>query len=324
MSEDYVYAVARVRNKETKLLSGSFMESLLSAKDYSECLRMLSDHGWNTDGADKSPAAMFDREKKETWDFVSEVIRDRHVFDVFRYANDYHNLKAAIKNTLSKLNDDSIYMDKSMCTIDPGVIRKAVNDRDFKGLPADMEKAGSEALDLLLHTGDGQACDILLDRAALDRIHKAGEETDEPILTLYAELTVASADIKTAIRAAKMGKDGAFLEKAIAECDTLDKGLLIKAATQGPEAVYEYLDRTPYGGAVSEIKKSPSAFEKWCDDTIIRKMRPQIHNPFSLGPVAAYIIARENEIKTVRIVLSGKLNKLPDESLRERVREMYV
>ena len=37
----------------------------------------------------------------------------------------------------------------------------------------------------------------------------------------------------------------------------------------------------------------------------------------------AYALARENEIKTVRIILSGKLNGLSDDSIRERVREMY-
>ena len=42
------------------------------------------------------------------------------------------------------------------------------------------------------------------------------------------------------------------------------------------------------------------------------------------GPLAAYILARENEIKSVRIILSGKINNLSDDSLRERVREMYV
>ena len=35
-------------------------------------------------------------------------------------------------------------------------------------------------------------------------------------------------------------------------------------------------------------------------------------------------IARENEIKTVRIILSGKQSGFSDDSIRERVREMYV
>jgi V/A-type H+-transporting ATPase subunit C len=43
-----------------------------------------------------------------------------------------------------------------------------------------------------------------------------------------------------------------------------------------------------------------------------------------VSPLAAYILARENEIKTVRILLSGKLNDLPENSIRERLRDMYV
>ena len=38
----------------------------------------------------------------------------------------------------------------------------------------------------------------------------------------------------------------------------------------------------------------------------------------------SYILARENEIKTVRIILAGKRNGLSEEFLRERAREMYV
>ena len=67
-----------------------------------------------------------------------------------------------------------------------------------------------------------------------------------------------------------------------------------------------------------------SAFERWCDNRIIRTIKPQKYESFTIGPVVAYVIARLNEIKTARIILSGKLNGLTDESIRERVREMYV
>jgi V/A-type H+-transporting ATPase subunit C len=53
-------------------------------------------------------------------------------------------------------------------------------------------------------------------------------------------------------------------------------------------------------------------------------MKPQKTNPFTIGPLAAYILARQNEIKCVRMVLSAKLNGLPDDMIRERLREMYV
>ncbi len=36
-------------------------------------------------------------EKRKTWSWINELVEDMSVFDVFLYANDYHNLKAAIK-----------------------------------------------------------------------------------------------------------------------------------------------------------------------------------------------------------------------------------
>ena len=40
MSEEYVYAVARIRSAELRLLTSSVLESLLAAKSYDECLRL--------------------------------------------------------------------------------------------------------------------------------------------------------------------------------------------------------------------------------------------------------------------------------------------
>ena len=323
MSEEYVYAVARIRSAELRLLTSSVLESLLAAKSYDECLRLLSDHGWDIDDS-MSLSTILKNERDKTWKLISELVSDPHVFDVFLYANDYHNLKAAVKSAAEQIDRDDIYLAKDQCSIDPEIIRKALGQREFSTLPSDMQKVAAEALDTLLHTGDGGLCDIIIDKAALTKIYESGKKSGNEILELYGELTVAAADIKTAIRACIIGKDISFLEKALAPCDSLNVDRLAKAATESLDAIYEYLSHTAYLDAVPEIKKSPSAFERWCDNLIIAKIRPQRHNPFSIGPLAAYILARENEIKSVRIILSGKVNNLSDDSLRERVRETYV
>ena len=56
----------------------------------------------------------------------------------------------------------------------------------------------------------------------------------------------------------------------------------------------------------------------------IDKIKEEKYNSFSAGPILAYFLARENEIKTVRIILTGKLNNLSDDFIRERLRKMYV
>ncbi|MCR4762435.1 MAG: V-type ATPase subunit [Lachnospiraceae bacterium] len=323
MAEEYIYAVARVRGKEQKLLTASVMDSLVAAPGAKEALRILADHGWG-DGEDTDADAMLSAEKQKTWAFIGELVPDMSVFDVFLYANDYHNLKAAVKETAMQETRDNVFIGRDETTVDAQLIRRAVRERDYGALPEEMQGVAAEALDVLLHTGDGQLADIIVDRAAMNRIWEAGRKSDNEIIRMYGELTVASADIKTAIRACLMKKDKAFLARALAACDSLDIGDLAQAASDSIDAVYEYLGRTVYADAISEIRKSPSAFERWCDNLLIEKIRPEIHHPFTIGPLAAYILARENEIKCVRMILSGKVNDLSVESIRERVRETYV
>lgn len=319
--KQYYYAVARLRSKELSLLNATFIEQLLGTKNAEECLRLLHDKGWDAADSGNAEKLLAD-EKKKTWDLIAELVEDMSIFNVLLLNYDYHNLKAAIKDACTAHNHSDIYSEEG--TVSPEIMAKAIASRDFSLLPVRMREIAEEAFDTLLHTRDGQLCDIMIDKAALEAIRDAGHSTDCDILELYGELTVVSADIKIAVRAARTGKDASFLQRSLAACSTIDIDLLSQAALEGTEAICNYLSTTKYSDAVSELKTSPSAFERWCDNLIIRTIRPEIYHPFTVGPLAAYIIARENEIKTVRIILSGKINSLPEESIRERVREMYV
>ena len=175
-----------------------------------------------------------------------------------------------------------------------------------------------------MHTRDGQLCDVIIDKATLEAIYAAGRKAKAGILKSYAEDTVAVADIKIAVRSQKTAKSLEFMKKAMVECDSLNIDLLARAALNSVDAICEYLSGTAYAGGAEALAESPSAFERWCDNKIIQTIKPQKYNPFSVEPLVAYVLARENEIKTVRIILSAKANNLPEDSIRERVREMYV
>ena len=324
MSKDYTYAVARIRGRELSLFGQPVMEQLLGCRTYEEALRFLADRGWGNPEDALTAENLLDAETEKTWATARELVDDMSVFDVFRIADDYHNLKAAIKlvYTDSRMDTSRLYVTGG--TLVPELLEKAARERDFSGLPAEMAEAGAQAQDTLLHTGDGQLCDVILDRASLEAIYRAGTASDSEVLQEYARLTVAAADIKIAVRCGAVGKSLDFIKRALADCKEMDTDALARAAMNGVEGVAEYLGGTVYAPAAEALKKSPAAFERWCDDLIISHMKPQKHNPFTLGPIAAYILARRNEIKCVRMVLSGKQNGLPDEMIRERLREMYV
>ncbi len=322
MSELYTYAVARIRALEVSLFSDATIEQLIACPDYQQCLAFLAEKGWGDQSTEGDAEAMLNLEEEKTWQVVKELGVDMNNFNVLLYPQLFHNLKAAIKEVCTEDTHPHIYYDD--VAIPGKEMLEIVQEREFDRLPAYMQPAAEEAFDTMLHTRDGQLCDVIIDKAALDAVYAAGKASGEPIIQAYAESTVAVADIKIAVRSQQTGKSIEFMKRAMAECDSLSLDQLQKAALSGADAIRDYLLGTDYAEGAKALEESPSAFERWCDNQIIETISPQKYNAFTLGPIVAYVIARQNEIKTVRIILSGKQNELPDDSIRERVREMYV
>ena len=70
-------------------------------------------------------------------------------------------------------------------------------------LPEHLREAAHEAFETLLHTQDGQLCDVILDRAALNAILAAAKRSGSDLLESWAERKVVAADMKTAVRCAR-------------------------------------------------------------------------------------------------------------------------
>ncbi len=323
MSEmEYTYAVARIRALEVSLFSQSTIDQLIACRDFPSALQFVLEKGWGGLDVPEETDAILAAERSKTWETIRELGIPMSTFDVLTYPNVFHNLKTAIKEMYMDMKRDDCYYDGTVPSRDE--FRDIVSKKEFFRLPKSMEQAAKEGYEAILHSGDGQLLDIIIDQACLTGIYQAGKESKEEIIQKYAETTVAVADIKIAARCQRTGKSLEFINRALAPCDGLDTAQLAKAARTGFDAVCEYLSVSGYADAAEALKTSPSAFECWCDNRMIDMIRPQKYNAFSVGPLVAYVLARENEIKTVGIILSGKQNGLSDDSIRERIREMYV
>lgn len=322
MAENYIYAVARIRALETSLFSSSIIEQLISCKTLDQCLQLLKEKGWGGSDTPNEAEAILEYETDKTWKTVMELVNDPDVFDVLTYPNLFHNLKAAIK--CSVLGEDKIKVFVEGTTPSGEQMLSYLKDKNFFAFPKHMQEAAKEAYEAFVQTGDGQLCDIIVDQAALKAIHEAGKASKFDIIKQYAESTVAVANIKIAVRAQKTKKSMEFMMRAMSPCDSLSINLLAQAALSGMDAIKTYLAGTGYAEGADALGISASAFERWCDNRIIDTIRPQKYVSSGIGPVVAYVLARENEIKTVRIALSGVLNGLDKESIGERMRQMYV
>lgn len=322
MEQEYTYGVARIRALESTLFSDDTIGQLMQCSGYEECMNFLRDKGWGNGNPDQTLEEMLQTETGRTWNIFKELIENKDECKILTINNEFHNLKAAIKKVCTDSRLDNVYFENT--DLSPEFLEECIRQTQYHLLPENMASAAKEATEVLLQTGDGQLCDIIIDKAALEAIKKAGERSENQLIKRYADSQVAIADIKIAVRCAATGKDSEFVKKALVECSGVSVTELVAAVDNGLEGVCSYLEGVGFGEAVKALKISKSVFECWCDNKIIEDIKPQKYNSFTLGPIVAYVLARENEIKTVKIILSGKLNGFDNEFIKERVRVMYA
>ena len=319
---EYTYAVARVRANEQTLLSAADIEQLITAGDYKVTMQKLSDAGWGEIKDIYNYASYIENYFAKTWDFLVEIMSDIHELDLLLVKNDMQNLKAALKQIVSQHDAKDLYVQSTV--YDTETILKAVEERRWNDLPDFMQEPAKEAYEVLTETANGQLADAIIDKATLERIKFLGVESGSPVLAELAERMCATANIKTALRCANTGKSKDFVTRSLCNCDTISKDKLIEASLEGVDSVLKYLEESSYKEAGAKFKESTSAFEKWCDDILMECVKEARYTAFGIDPIIAYYVARDAEIKTVRIILSAKINNLPADVIRERVRALYV
>ena len=90
------------------------------------------------------------------------------------------------------------------------------------------------------------------------------------------------------------------------------------------------LSSTKYGKILKEgieayaKSGSISYLEKLMDNELMDYVKKGKYVTFGIEPLFSYLVAKETEIRDVRIIMVGKLNQIAPAVIRERLRDIYV
>ncbi len=309
----YASAVAAVKAMENTLLTHTDIDQLINASGKNEIKNLIA----SKKGTDSENASL-----QEVWNMLHDYAPDCEELKIILYKNDFHNLKAALKSMIADIEPDRCYIKPT--NLDTGSLKKILSSKEYDSLPAYIRDTAEKAYELLTRTLDGQLADMLIDRAALEKMISAADKCDNDFIKKYAELTAVCADIKTAYRCCLMKKQYPFIESGLCGTKELDRETLAKASAGGMESLMTLLESSSYAEGAKLLEKSTAKFEKWCDD-IISELAESVHmNAFGSEPLLAYYIATETEIKNLRILSICKEFGADRDTITERMRKLYV
>ena len=323
---DYLYISARIHTLETKLLTRERMERMLSARTAGEAARVLSECGFG-DFPALTPAGIeegLNRARLALFDELRRDAPDPNLVDVFRVKYDYHNAKALLKAEAVGRDASSLLLDAGRYPA--GQLREDFTQRNLERYSPAFRQAVVQARDTLASSGDPQAADFILDRAYYEEMLQAAQASGSAFLEGYVRLSIDGANLRSLVRALRMGKGADFLQRALLPGGDVPLDRLLTAGGGELPALFARtpLEEAAQAGAETLGGGPLTQFERLCDNALTAYLSQARRVPFGEHPLIGYLYAKENELTAIRVILTGRLAGLDTETIRERLRDSYV
>ncbi|MEA4849354.1 MAG: V-type ATP synthase subunit C [Clostridiaceae bacterium] len=333
MSENkYLYSVTRIRALETKLLDKAKIERMIEARNADEIIKILYETEYASSISEMKSIedyeSVLSKELSNTYKLLSEISPVPELTNLFQLRYDVHNLKTLLKSSyLDEENDELL---SEIGTMPIQQLKGMVKDKNFSDLDPIMRECIEEVVGEFTVNPDPQLIDVALDKGLYKLMYKTARDNKSSFLTDYISTQIDLINIKSLVRVKSMGYGREFLKKVILENGKLDYAFFGNIFDESLETLIDRLAFKDYGKVVEEgisnyIKtKSLTKFEKLSDDFIFELAKKGKYVAFGIEPLIGYLMAKENETKIIRMIMVGKINEIPNELIRERLRDVYV
>ena len=318
METIYPYGVAKIRIKETKLLSNATLNQMAIENNLEKISSILQEHDYDI-LTDSNRDEVLKIEEKKLNDLMLEVAKESNFLNLFLVKQDYHNLKTIVKTFLFSKTNEGYLMPEGIVSIDS--MRKAIENKDFSNLTENMRNAMEEIKLINVNPENVYKIDVILDKAYGREIKELAEKTNIQFLIDYVIKIIDITNLKMFLRIFYEKQQWKFLEEAFWDKGSFSIDLMEKAFfTDNPIFMLQY---TGYGELLQKMV-SDGNYDKIGDNAIMDYMKQAKLKALTIEPIIAYWYAKETEIKNVRILLQAKMNKIPSNQIKERLRESYV
>lgn len=319
---DYLAISARIRAMENRLLTRERMDRMIEARDDSEAMKILAECGYAEGPLD----AVLAQARAEVFKDMEQGAPDPRLVEVFQIKYDYHNAKTILKAQAQGVDPERLLLAGGR--YDPAALWDGWKREALTGTSEAFKKAMEQGASALAEGGDPQQADLILDKACYGEMAGLARELNSPFLQGYVRLSVDVANLRAAVRVARMGREGEFLRQVLLPGGNVSEQAI--AAARG-DALGEVFRSGPLSQAAALGARlaqpggeSLTAFERECDNALTAYLAAARRIPFGEETVIGYLYAKEQEFTAIRAIFAGRAAGLDGDTIRSRLRETYV
>jgi len=323
----YAYQSAVVRVLETQMLPGPLLQDLAEATDFTMAVESLGSTEYGEIRAATNTAEMEQlllSRRTAVRELFSELMLDKAIVRLMRSRDDFANMRLAVRRVLTKRPLGKDYSEEG--NINPELFEEVFEGENYALFPDYMAEAVEQAV-LRYYVGkDIRQVDYAVDSVeASYELRRAGQLGSVFLSNLFKiQIDLNNIRIMLRLKWAESEQKNVFIEGGYLELERLLAGL-----NTGYEALAGMFYANPYyeifEGGVSYLtgEKSFLRLERLCEEYLVGFLKSTRQITAGPQPIIAYLLAKENEIRKVRMILTAKKNQLDKRLILDRLAEGY-
>ncbi len=328
----YAYAMGVIRVLETRLLSKERIDRAADASDAEEVLRILGETPYSEYLSSLANPADYDsfleEEHQKALDLLQRLTEDPILTDLFLHRFDFYNLKVALKEKFGAQELDSAYV--SFGSIPVLALKSAVRDENFSALPKWLRYVAEQAIREFPDRQDPKWIDVFVDGRMYGYLVSTSRGEGSLFLHDLLQREIDLINILSLFRIRRSGGERGFFLESFIEDGSLPRRFFLQLFDEPLEALPGRFDHTPYreivgdGWAYLNARGSFIVFERMGQDLILEYLRRANLIAFGVEPLIAYMHAKENELRMIRAIMVGKLNRLESTLIKESLPRVHL
>jgi V/A-type H+-transporting ATPase subunit C len=329
---DFTHAVARIRVIEKKLLDKAKIERMLDAETPTEVLKILQETQYGDRITNLSSFHDFEYilkgELKEVYDALYKLTPEKSVLDILSLRYDYHNVKVIEKGKIQQKNFSDLLIPIGIIPTDE--LKNSIIANELKGIPETIREAIKSVESDFSESKNPQNIDIILDRFMFKDMLNRAEASRVDFIVSYVKQSIDISNIKTMLRVKKQENNNKFLENVLIDGGSIPIETFVKGLSDTLEGFISRISKFDYSKILTKIleeynqTRKIASIEVLFDNYLTENIKKAKYVNFGAEPLIAYVIAKEMEIKVIRIIMVGKINNVPVHIISERLRELYA
>ncbi|MHC4115487.1 MAG: V-type ATPase subunit [Planctomycetota bacterium] len=309
----YTYETAVVRVLEMQMLTKSTLLDIANAENFEAAVHLLSSSEYApAQGKDFAQVENILQLRRSTVrELFADFMLDKPIVELFKARDDFSNIRLAVRRVLTERPLGTDYSNDG--TVPAEQFKEIFEEENYSPLPLYMRQAIEEAVLGYYKNKDVRRIDYAIDNAQAEYNVKRAIELNSRFLLELFRMQIDLTNIRTMLRLkfTESEERNVFPEGGYIGQDRLRHGLDVSY-----EAIAALFFTTPYSEVVESgvtyfiANKSFLKIEECCRRHLNGFLKSTVQISAGPQPVIAYLLMKENEIRTVRLILTAKKHNL--------------